>query len=68
MRMSVNYGLNRLRFPSPVLAGSRIRAHCTLRALKDFVAGVDATFSVVIDVENSEKPCCVAKWVIRYYS
>ena len=68
--MSVNYGLNRVRFPSPVLvlAGSRIRAHVTLQALKDVAAGVDATFSVVIDVENSEKPCCVAEWVIRYCS
>jgi acyl dehydratase len=55
VRMSVNYGLNRVRFPSPVLAGSRIRAHFTLQALKDVAAGVDATFSVVIDVENSEK-------------
>ena len=70
VRMSVNYGLNRVRFPSPVLvlAGSRIRAHVTLQALKDVAAGVDATSSVVIDVENSEKPCCVAEWVIRYYS
>ena len=68
VRMSVNYGLNRVRFPSPVLAGSRIRAHFTLLALKDISGGVDATFSVVINCENSEKPCCVAEWVIRYYS
>ena len=66
--MSVNYGLNRVRFPSPVPAGSRIRAHFTLQALKDIADGVEAMFSVVIDVENSEKPCCVAEWVIRYYS
>jgi len=68
VRMSVNYGLNRVRFPSSVPAGSRIRAHFTLHALKDVADGVDVTFSVVIDVENSEKPCCVAEWVIRYYS
>jgi len=68
VRMSVNYGLNRVRFPSPVPAGSRIRAHFTLQALKDIPDGREATFSVVIDCENSKKPCCVAEWVIRYYS
>jgi acyl dehydratase len=67
VRMSVNYGLNRVRFPAPVPAGSRIRARFTLQALKDVADGMEATFSVVIDVENSEKPCCVAEWVIRYY-
>ena len=68
VRMSVNYGLNRVRFPSPVPAGSRIRAHFTLQALKDIADGMEATFSVVIDSENSKKTCCVAEWVIRYYS
>lgn len=68
VRMSVNYGLNRVRFPSPVPAGSRIRAHFRLQALTDIADGMEATFSVVIDRENSEKPCCVAEWVIRYYS
>jgi acyl dehydratase len=67
VRMSVNYGLNRVRFPSPVHADSRIRAHFTLQALKDIADGVEATFSVVIEGENSEKPCCVAEWLIRYY-
>ncbi|MGA8619008.1 MAG: MaoC family dehydratase [Candidatus Sulfotelmatobacter sp.] len=66
VRMSVNYGLNRVRFPSPVPAGSRIRARFTLLALKDIAGGTEATFSVVVDGENSEKPCCVAEWVIRY--
>lgn len=68
VRMSVNYGLNRVRFPSPVPAGSRIRAHFRLQALTDIADGMEATFSVVIDRENSEKPCCVAEWVMRYYS
>jgi acyl dehydratase len=67
VRMSVNYGLNRVRFPSPVPAGSRIRARFTVQALKDIADGVEATFSVVIEGENSDKPCCVAEWVIRYY-
>jgi acyl dehydratase len=67
VRMIVNYGLNRVRFPSPVPAGSRIRARVTLQALKDIAEGMEATFSVAIERENSEKPCCVAEWVIRYY-
>jgi acyl dehydratase len=67
VRMSVNYGLNRVRFPSPVPAGSRVRARFTLQAIKDIADGVEATFSVVIEGENSEKPCCGAEWVIRYY-
>jgi acyl dehydratase len=69
VRMSVNYGLNRVRFPSPVPAGSRIRirARFTLQALKGIAEGMEATFSVVIERENSEKPCCIAEWVIRYY-
>ena len=67
VRMSVNYGLNRVRFPSPVPAGSRIRARFTLQALKDIADAVEATFSIVIEGENSDKPCCVAEWVIRYY-
>ena len=68
VRMSVNYGLNRVRFPSPVLAGSKIRARFTLQATKDIADAVEATFSVVIEGENSDKPCCVAEWVVRYYS
>lgn len=67
VRMSVNYGLNRVRFPSAVPAGSSIRAHFTLQALKDISGGMEATFSVVIERENSEKPCCVGEWVLRYY-
>ncbi len=67
VRMSVNYGLNRVRFPSPVPTDSRIRARFTLLALKHISNGAEATFSVVIEGENSAKPCCVAEWVIRYY-
>lgn len=67
VRMSVNYGLNRVRFPYPVPADSRIRARFMLQALKDVSGSMEATFSVVVEAENSVKPCCVAEWVIRYY-
>ena len=66
--MAVNYGLNRVRFPAPVPAGSKIRAHFTLASLKDFAGGVEAVFSVSIEGQHIEKPVCVAEWVIRYYA
>jgi acyl dehydratase len=65
--MIVNYGLNRVRFPAPVPADSKIRARFTLQSLKDVVNAMETVFSVVIEVQNKKKPCCVAEWIIRYY-
>lgn len=65
--MAVNYGLNRVRFPSPVLSGAKIRACFTLLSLKDLPGAMEATFAVLIESENSAKPCCVAEWIVRYY-
>ena len=70
--MIVNYGLNRVRFPAPVPAGSKIRARFTLQSLKDAGNGREAVFSVVVEGHGKQgqaqaKPCCVAEWVIRYY-
>jgi acyl dehydratase len=68
VRMAVNYGLNRVRFPSPVHADSRIRARFTLQSLKEAGNSSEAVFSVVVETENQAKPCCVAEWVVRYYA
>ena len=68
IRLSVNYGLNRVRFPAPVRAGSQIRARVTLQSFKELSGGVEAVFGVSVEGENSAKPCCVAEWVVRYYS
>jgi len=69
VRMGVNYGLNRVRFVSPVRAGSNIRARITLISIKDVsLNAVEAVFNVTIEVEGGDKPCCVAEWVARYYS
>lgn len=65
--MAVNYGLNRVRFPSPVPAGAKIRARFTLLSLLDVRDALEATFSVAIERENSAKPCCVVEWLVRYY-
>ena len=68
VRMTVNYGLNRVRFPSPVRAGSKIRVHFTLRSVKEVPGALEAVFDANVNVQDSDKPCCVAEWVIRYYS
>jgi len=68
VRMGVNYGLNRVRFPAPVPAGSKIRARVTLQSLKEIPGAVEAVFAVAMEGENPAKPCCVADWVVRYYS
>ncbi|HEV7675491.1 MAG TPA: MaoC family dehydratase [Candidatus Angelobacter sp.] len=68
IRLGVNYGLNRVRFVSPVPAGSNIRARVALQSLKDVPSsGMEAVFNATIEVEGSDKPCCVAEWVVRYY-
>ena len=67
VRMAVNYGLNRVRFPSPVRAGANIRARIRLLSLEEFSDALQAVFSVAMEAENSDKPCCVAEWVVRYY-
>ena len=67
VRMAVNYGLNRVRFPSPVRSDSKIRARIAVRTLKELADAVEVTFNVTIESENSDKPCCVAEWVVRYY-
>ena len=68
MRMGINYGLNRVRFPSPVRAGSKIRARVSLQSLKELPGAAEVTFSFSVESENSEKPCCTAEWLVRYYA
>lgn len=68
VRMRVNYGLNRVRFPSPVRADSRIRARVSLQSLKELPDCVEAALLVTVEGENLEKPCCVAEWLVRYYT
>ena len=67
VRLAVNYGLNRVRFPSPVRAGSKIRGRFTLQSLVDVGNARQAVFSVVVEDQSQAKPCCVAEWVVRYY-
>jgi acyl dehydratase len=67
VRMAVNCGLNRVRFPSPVRTGSKIRGRFTLQSLTEVGKAREAVFSVVVEDQDQGKPCCVAEWVVRYY-
>ena len=68
VRMGVNYGMNKVRFVSPVRVGSRIRARFVLQSVKDVEPnGIEAQYNATIEVEGSEKPACVAEWLVRYY-
>lgn len=67
VRLAVNYGLNRVRFPSPVPSGTKIRARFTLLGLKELPDALEAVFSVSVEGEGADKPCCVAEWIVRYY-
>lgn len=67
-RMAVNYGLNNVRFPAPVPAGSRVRGRFTLARADTTGDGAwQATWSAIVEREGSDKPCCVAEWIVRYY-
>ena len=65
-RLGVNYGLNKVRFPSPVPVGSRVRARCTLQVIEPVEGGLQATWLIVVEREGAAKPCCVAEWLVRY--
>ena len=66
--MGVNYGLNKLRFPSPVPVGSKLRAGATLAGVEQVSGGVQVTLSVTFEIEGGAKPVCVAEILFRYYS
>ena len=67
LRMAINYGLNRVRFVSPVPAGARIRARITVQAVEKLPEGFQVTWHVTIEREHADKPACVADWIVRYY-
>jgi len=61
----VNYGLNKVRFPAPVRAGSRVRGHFVLLACGPVPGGLELVWKVTVDAENEPKPVCVAEWIWR---
>ena len=67
-RMGVNYGLNRVRFTSPLPSGSRVRARFTLQKFEKLAdGGVQVTWNTTVEREGSDKPVLVAEWLGRHY-
>ena len=65
--MGVNYGLNKVRFVSPVPVGSKLRASGVLKDVSEVAGGVQCVLEATFDVEGAAKPACVAELVFRYY-
>jgi len=68
VRMGINYGLNRVRFPSPLPTGSGLRAGVRLLSVEDVQGGVQVVNEVTLERDGGDKPCCVAETVARYYT
>jgi len=67
MRLRVNYGLNKLRFPAPVKCGDRIRARTLLKDATLLGKGLEVSYVFTVDIEGSEKPALVAEQIVRVY-
>ena len=67
VKMGVNYGLNKVRFPAPVPVGSRIRLTATLNDVQEVAGGLQLTIGAVIEREGGEKPVCIAELLFRTY-
>ena len=69
VRMSINYGLDKVRFPAPVPVGAKIRLNGTVAEAEEVKGnGVQITIDFTVEIEGSEKPACVARGVYRHYA
>lgn len=67
VRMGINYGLNRVRFTSPVPVGSKLRGIVELADVADVDGGVQLTTTITVEIEGSQRPALVAEWLTRQY-
>lgn len=67
MRLRVNYGLNKVRFPAPVKPGDRVRAHTVVLEAAPAGDGVEIIYLLTVEIAGTAKPACVAEQVIRVY-
>ena len=67
LKLAVNYGLNRVRFISPVPAGARVRGRFAPVAVENVDGAVQVTWAITIERDGGSKPASVAEWIIRYY-
>ena len=68
VRMGINYGLDKVRFITPVPVGGRIRARVTLDSVHEILGGIQADRTVTIELEGADKPACIAQSIARYLS
>ena len=66
LSMGINYGVNKVRFPSPVLAGSRVRCGAEIASCEEVAGGVQAVIKITVEIEGSAKPACIVENVTRY--
>jgi acyl dehydratase len=66
-RLVINYGLNRVRFISPVPAGARVRGRFSPAAVSDAGGSIQVTWKALLEQEEGGRPCCAAEWIVRYY-
>ena len=64
--VTINYGLNKVRFPAPLRTGSSVRAHLKCEAVDEVAGGLQATFTMTFESSDGGKPACVAEVLIRY--
>lgn len=67
MRLRVNYGVNKVRFPAPVTAGSRVRARTVLASAEKLGEAVQILYAITVEIEGGDKPVCVAESIVRVY-
>jgi acyl dehydratase len=67
VKMGINYGLNKVRFTSPVPVGSKVRGTIDLVDVSDVSGGVQVVNKVVVEIEGAERPALVAEWLTRQY-
>jgi acyl dehydratase len=68
MKFGVNYGCNKVRFPSPVPVGSELRLGAAIGGVEDVEGGVQVTIDLTFEVKDASKPSCVAQVVYRYFA
>jgi acyl dehydratase len=66
-KMGINYGLNRVRFPTAVRSGARIRGRIVLQTIEEFDGYIQLRWGVTVEAEGEAKPCVVAEWITRQY-
>ncbi|MBL0122941.1 MAG: MaoC family dehydratase [Betaproteobacteria bacterium] len=67
LRMGVNYGCDKVRFPTPVPVGSRLRGRGELVKAEAIEGGVQATIRITVDIEGKDKPACVVDSISRFF-